>query len=42
MKKRIGLIGLGDIAQKVYLPLLSTNEQVEIAGIMSRAPETVE
>lgn len=38
---RIGLIGLGDIAQKVYLPLLSANEQVEIVGLMSRAPATV-
>ncbi|MFD0697941.1 Gfo/Idh/MocA family protein [Paenibacillus sp. GCM10027628] len=41
-KQRIGLIGLGDIAQKVYLPLLSANEQVEIVGLMSRSPETVE
>ncbi|MBD0379883.1 Gfo/Idh/MocA family protein [Paenibacillus sedimenti] len=41
-KKRIGLIGLGDIAQKVYLPLLSANEQVEIAGLMSSTPATVE
>ncbi len=41
-KKRIGLIGLGDIAQKVYLPLLSVNEQVEIVGIMSSTPATVE
>ncbi|GFZ98251.1 hypothetical protein GCM10008018_50590 [Paenibacillus marchantiophytorum] len=41
-KKRIGLIGLGDIAQKVYLPLLSVNESVEIAGIMSSTPTTVE
>ncbi|MEW9699818.1 Gfo/Idh/MocA family protein [Paenibacillus sp. SI8] len=41
-KKRIGLIGLGDIAQKVYLPLLSVNEGVELAGIMSSTPATVE
>ncbi|MDD9266412.1 Gfo/Idh/MocA family protein [Paenibacillus sp. GCM10023248] len=41
-KRRIGIIGLGDIAQKVYLPLLSVNEQVEIAGIMSFTPATVE
>jgi virulence factor len=41
-KKRVGLIGLGDIAQKVYLPLLSANEQVELVGIMSSTPATVE
>lgn len=41
-RKRIGLIGLGDIAQKVYLPLLSVNEQVDIVGIMSSTPATVE
>ncbi|MEC0271267.1 Gfo/Idh/MocA family oxidoreductase [Paenibacillus anseongense] len=41
-RKRIGIIGLGDIAQKVYLPLLSVNEQVDIAGIMSSTPATVE
>jgi virulence factor len=40
--KRIGLIGLGDIAQKVYLPLLTVNENVEIAGIMSSTAATVE
>jgi virulence factor len=40
--KRIGLIGLGDIAQKVYLPLLTQNEHVEIAGIMSTTASTVE
>lgn len=36
MKKRIGIVGLGSIAQKVYLPLLSKNEKVEVMGIMSR------
>jgi virulence factor len=41
MKKRIGLIGLGDIAQKVYLPLLTSNEQVEIVGLTSRTAATV-
>lgn len=40
--KRIGLIGLGDIAQKVYLPLLSVNQNVHIAGIMSRTASTVD
>jgi virulence factor len=42
MKKRIGIIGLGDIAQKVYLPLLAKNEQVEIVGLMSRSEATVQ
>lgn len=42
MKKRIGIIGLGDIAQKVYLPLLSQHDDVEIVGILSRSLSTVE
>lgn len=42
MKKRIGLIGLGNIAQKVYLPLLSEMDSVEIVGIMSTTDTTVE
>jgi virulence factor len=42
MKKRIGIIGLGDIAQKVYLPLLSRHTGVEIVGLMSRSEATVE
>jgi len=40
--KRIGIIGLGDIAQKVYLPLLGSNENVHIVGVASRTPATVE
>jgi virulence factor len=40
--KRVGIIGLGDIAQKVYLPLLSVNDKVEIAGIMSTTQATVD
>jgi virulence factor len=42
MKKRIGIIGLGDIAQKVYLPILSKHEQVEIVGLLSRSEATVQ
>ncbi|MCM3339787.1 Gfo/Idh/MocA family oxidoreductase [Paenibacillus sp. MER TA 81-3] len=42
MKKRIGIIGLGDIAQKAYLPVLGKHEGIDIAGIMSRTPSTVE
>jgi virulence factor len=41
MKKRIGIIGLGDIAQKVYLPILSKHEQVDIVGLLSRSEATV-
>lgn len=41
MKKRIGIIGLGDIARKAYLPVLASHERVEIVGIMSRTPATV-
>jgi virulence factor len=40
--KRIGVIGLGDIAQKVYLPLLAANTSIELAGIMSATASTVQ
>lgn len=42
MKRRIGIIGLGDIAQKVYLPLLSADSRVDIVGLCSRRLSTVE
>jgi len=42
MKKRIGFIGLGSIAEKVYLPLLSQMDSVEIVGMMSTTATTVE
>ncbi|GIP38868.1 virulence factor MviM [Paenibacillus sp. J31TS4] len=42
MTIRIGIIGLGSIAEKAYLPLLAAHPGVEIAGIMSRRKETVE
>jgi virulence factor len=38
----IGIVGLGDIARKVYLPLLAANEAVEVVGLQSRTPATVE
>jgi virulence factor len=41
MKKRIGIIGLGDIARKVYLPMLLAHPLAEIIGIMSRKADTV-
>lgn len=42
MRKNIGIVGLGDIAQKAYLPVLGRHEGVRIAGVMSRTPSTVE
>ncbi len=41
MTTRIGLIGLGGIAQKAYLPILTSLDTVEIVAVMSRRPETV-
>lgn len=40
-RKRVAIIGLGDIARKVYLPLLTAHPNVEIVGIMNRSPEPV-
>lgn len=40
--KRVALIGIGDIARKVYLPLLSHSKRAEIVGVMSRSAGTVE
>lgn len=42
MIKKIGIIGLGDIAQKAYLPVLANHGQVEVAGLMSTTRATVE
>ncbi|MDF2935241.1 MAG: dehydrogenase [Paenibacillaceae bacterium] len=42
MVAKVGIIGLGDIAQKAYLPVLAAHNGVEIAGVMSRSAETVE
>lgn len=41
MRTRIGMIGLGDIAQKAYLPILASHPKVDIVGIASRSEETV-
>jgi virulence factor len=38
---RIGLVGLGSIAHRVYLPLLCNRQDVEIVGLMSRSTATV-
>ncbi|WP_211745235.1 Gfo/Idh/MocA family oxidoreductase [Paenibacillus sp. Marseille-Q4541] len=39
---RVALIGLGDIARKVYLPILSVHPRVEIVGVMNRSMNKVE
>ncbi|MDR0269245.1 Gfo/Idh/MocA family oxidoreductase [Paenibacillus sp.] len=40
-KRRVAMIGIGDIAHKVYLPLLAHHEHAEVTGVMSRSEETV-
>ncbi|WP_195571944.1 Gfo/Idh/MocA family protein [Paenibacillus sp. 1001270B_150601_E10] len=42
MKKKVGIIGLGDIAKKAYLPVLASHPQVDIVGIAARTAETVQ
>lgn len=41
MTYKIGIIGLGGIAQKAYLPIIGIDSRVEIVGIMSRTQEIV-
>lgn len=41
-RKRVALVGLGDIARKVYLPLLSRHEDADIVGVLSSSTSTVE
>lgn len=42
MKHRVGIVGLGSIASRVYLPLLCAHREVEVVGFASRRMETVE
>lgn len=42
MKHRAGIVGLGSIASKMYLPLLCNHPQIEVAGLASRSHKTVE
>lgn len=42
MNKRIGLIGIGDIAQKAYLPVIAQRSDMDLVGLMSRSGETVD
>lgn len=41
-RKRVAMIGIGDIARKVYLPLLSRHDHVEVVGVLSHSPTTVQ
>lgn len=41
-RKRVAMVGIGDIARKVYLPLLSRHEQAEVVGVLSHSPATVQ
>lgn len=42
VRKRVALIGIGDIARKVYLLLLSRHDQAEVVGLLSHSPATVQ
>ncbi|PWB56195.1 MAG: gfo/Idh/MocA family oxidoreductase, partial [Anaerolineales bacterium] len=42
MKTRIGIIGLGRMAQRAYLPVLANLETADLAAVMSRRPETAD
>lgn len=42
MKHRAGIVGLGSIASKMYLPLLCDHPGIEVAGLVSRSSGTVE
>ncbi len=39
---RIGLIGLGDIAEKAYLPLVAGHARTELVGVSSRSATAVD
>ena len=41
IKHKVAIIGLGDIARKAYLPVVTAMDNVEVTGIMSRREETV-
>ncbi|WP_054941538.1 Gfo/Idh/MocA family protein [Paenibacillus ihuae] len=42
VRKRVAMIGIGDIARKVYLPLLSRHDQAEVVGVLSHSQSTVQ
>ncbi|MFD1885207.1 Gfo/Idh/MocA family protein [Paenibacillus wenxiniae] len=41
-RKRVAVVGLGGIAQKVYVPLLSGRSDIELVGVVSRTEATVQ
>ena len=42
MKLRLGIVGLGGMAQRAYLPVLASLETVDLAVVMSRRADAVE
>jgi virulence factor len=38
---RIGIVGLGSIARRVYLPMLCNRSDLDVVGLVSRSAETV-
>ncbi|MFC5651334.1 Gfo/Idh/MocA family protein [Paenibacillus solisilvae] len=42
MSKRIAVVGLGDIAQKAYLPVLAAHRDIDLVGIMGRHADKVQ
>ncbi|GAA3402759.1 Gfo/Idh/MocA family protein [Paenibacillus hodogayensis] len=42
MRKRVAMIGLGDIAAKAYLPVVAHHPRIELVAVMSRSRETVD
>jgi len=38
---RIGVVGLGSIAERIYLPLLTRDERLEVVGLVSRRTEVL-
>jgi predicted dehydrogenase len=39
---RLAMIGVGNIAQKAYFPLLATMEDVQLESVMSHSRQSVE
>lgn len=39
---KVGIVGIGDIARKAYLPILGVHPQVEVVGLMSRTMASVQ
>ncbi len=38
---RVGVVGLGSIAERIYLPLLTRDERLEVVGLVSRRTEVL-